>query len=193
MNCLACPLQYLPVSDTKPRSFNKMKRLIPFLCLLAITGFSDSSLAEDSLQNMPDPFTQPGPAAEARVGIHRLMAAQLVDTIRLASGEKKWNGLRFNDRTDALEYLAKMSYEFFVVPGSFEGTKAKRTIIENIDDFKAKTLATETAAMGLAQHSRMHDPKGSMNAVGKLIQSCNACHAEYMEPALLLPLPPKPE
>lgn len=170
-----------------------MKRLTPFLCLLAITGFSDSSLAEDSLQNMPDPFTQPGPAAEARVGIHRLMAAQLVDTIRLASGEKKWNGLRFNDRTDALEYLAKMSYEFFVVPGSFEGTKAKRAIIDNIDDFKAKSLATETAAMGLAQHSRMHDPKGSMNAVGKLIQSCNACHAEYMEPALLLPLPPKPE
>lgn len=170
-----------------------MKRHFPFLCLLAFAGFSGYTQADDPLQNMPDPYTQPGPAVEARVGIHRLMAAQLVDAIRLVSGKKKWNGIRFNDRTDALEYLAKMSYEFFIVPGSFEGTKAKRSIMENINDFKVKSLATETAAMGLAQHSRMHDPKGSMNAVGKLIQSCNACHAEYMEPALLLPLPPKPE
>ncbi len=170
-----------------------MKMRLPFLCLLAIAGFGGYAQAEDPLQNMPDPYNEPGPAVEARVGIHRLMAVHLVDVIRLASEKKKWNGLRFNDRTDALEYLAKMSYEFFVVPGSFEGTKAKRAIIDNIDDFKAKSLATETAAMGLAQHSRMHDPKGSMNAVGKLIQSCNACHAEYMEPALLLPLPPNPE
>lgn len=169
-----------------------MKRFSSSLIGLALlTGFSSSTLAEDPLQNMPDPYTQPVPAMEARVGIHRLMAAQLVDAIRLASGKKKWNGLRMNDRTDALEYLAKMSYEFFIVPESFEGTNAKPSILDNINDFKAKSLATETAAMGLAQHSRMHDDKGATNAIGALIKTCNACHQEYMEPPLLLPLPPK--
>ena len=170
-----------------------MVRHFIFILLLAAVGISNSAQAEDPLQNLPDPYVQPGPAMQARVGIHRLMAANLIDAIRLASGQKKWNGIDFMLRTDALESLAKMSYNFFVIPGSYAGTKAKPSILENINDFKAKTFVTETAAMGLAQNSRMHDPKGSMNAVGNLIQSCNACHAEYMEPPLLLPLPPKPK
>lgn len=168
-----------------------MSRLTHLILPLVISGLCSSAFAENPLQTMPDPYTQAKPAIEARIGIHRLMAAQLIDAIRLASGQKKWNGLRMNDRTDALEYLAKMSYEFFIIPGSFEGTKAKPSILDNINDFKAKSLATETAAMGLAQHSRMHDDKGATTGIGALITTCNACHMEYMEPPLLLPLPPK--
>ena len=85
-----------------------------------------------------------------------------------------------------------MSYEFFIVPGSHEGTNAKESILDNIEDFQAKSFATATAAMGFSQADRMHDKKAALNAVGTLIQSCNDCHSAYMEPALLFPLPPKP-
>ena len=187
-----------------------MKKLSLILSMVLVTGLAGIAQAADPAQAsdpaqaggpppggnplaaLPDPYLQPGPAIEARVGIHRLMAANLVDAIRLATRQKPWNGFRMNDRTDALEALAKMSYEFFIVPGSHEGTKSRAAIMDNIDDFKAKTIATETAAMGLAHASRMHDEHGAMTAVGALIQSCNACHEAYMEPALLLPLPPRP-
>lgn len=166
-------------------------RLILSLSLALTCALCPNGHADNPLEQLPDPYLQARSAVEARISIHRLMSIQLVDAIRLASGQKKWNGLRMNDRTDALEYLAKMSYEFFMVPDSFEGTKAKSSILQNINDFKSKSLATETAAMGLAQHSRMHDDKGATRAIGALISTCNACHQQYMEPALILPLPPK--
>ncbi len=177
-----------------------MKIRLCRVSVLALLGMSAIALAQDPqapppqaqdlLAQVPDPYTQPEPAKLARLAVHNLMAMHLVDAIKLATGMKEWNGLRMNDRIDALQYLTKMSYEYFMVPGSHEGTKARASILDNEDDFKSLTISMETAATGLSLADRMHDKNAAFAAMGKLIQSCNACHSKYMEPALLLPLPP---
>ncbi len=141
----------------------------------------------------PDPFSEAGPAISARVGVHRLMAANLMDVGALATGKKEWHGFKMNNRTDALEALSKMYFEYFMVPGSFEGSKAKASILDNVEDFKKLTIQLETDTRGLAHASRSHDPIGSGKAVVAVINTCNACHAKYMEPALMLPVPPPPQ
>jgi cytochrome c556 len=163
-----------------------MKKLILSM-VAAVTSLT--ALAQPS---PPDPFTQPGPAVEARVGIHRLMAANLMDVGALATGKKEWHGFQMLNRTDALEALSKMYFEYFMVPGSFEGSKAKASILDNSADFKRLATQLITDTRGLAHAARSHDGKSSGMAVVNIINSCNACHEKYMEPALLLPVPPPP-
>lgn len=164
-----------------------MKKLILSLAAAA-TAFT--ALADQPAP--PDPFTQAGPAIEARVGVHRLMAANLMDVGALAMGKKEWHGFQMNNRTDALEALSKMYFEYFLVPGSYEGSKTKPIVQDNVEDFKQWAFKLETATMGLAHASRTHDAHGSGKAVVTIIKTCNGCHEKYMEPALLLPVPPAP-
>jgi len=166
------------------------KYFLPLSLLAAVISTTIS--AEAPNQSPPDPFTQAQPAIEARVGVHRLMAANLMDVGALAMGQKKWNGFRMNDRTDAIEALSKMYFEFFMVAGSYAGSKAKASIQDNAEDFKKMAMRLETATVGLAHASRTHNPAGSGKAVVSIINACNSCHEKYMEPALLLPVPPPP-
>jgi cytochrome c556 len=142
-------------------------------------------------QEMPDPFSQAGPAIQARQGVHQLMGANVGDALALLTGKKEFDGYKLMNRVDALSQLSEMSRDFFTVPGSYEDSNAKPSILTNFNDYKDMERALYTATFGLRTAVRNRDPHAGKTALMSVVKACNSCHAVYMkEPLILGPKPP---
>ena len=163
-----------------------MKKTVISLALAA-TAFCGSALAN----KMPDPYTEAGPAIEARQGAHKLMGATLMDAGAIATGKKQWNGFTLLNRVDALAQVTQMYNDFFFVEGSFENSNTVDDLLERKTEFQSQSKALQNATYGLRMAVRNHDPEASMKGFVTTIQACNACHQSFMKPGteVILPLP----
>jgi cytochrome c556 len=134
-------------------------------------------------QQMPDPFSQPGPAIEARQGVHKLMGANLQDVGMMVQGAKEFDGFRLLERIEGLNALASMSYDMFMVEGSVEGSKSNEKIHTQKEAFKKLFIRFKSTTQGLVAAAHNHDNRASMVAVQNIVAQCEGCHAEYMQPA----------
>jgi hypothetical protein len=185
-----------------------MKKRFSTLALVATALMCGSSIAQDQA-TPPDPFSNPKAAIEARIGVHRLMGANLMDAgkklqamaaARKVEGQEaqdkalddvKFYGYEALNRVSALEQLSQMSREFFLVPNSYEGSNAKASIVDNLADYKDKERALVTATFGLRTAVNNRDAKSGMKAVMATMKACNSCHQAYMtEPLWIGPKQP---
>jgi hypothetical protein len=176
-----------------------MKKRLPAVALLSSALFVAAS---GNAQQPPDPFNEPAAAIEARIGVHRLMGANLMDAgkklqamgaARQVEGQQAqdkalegilYYGYEALNRVSALEQLSQMSHDFFAVPGSYENSNAKASIADNLADFKDKERALRTATFGLRTAVNNRDAKAGMKAVMGTMQACNSCHQAYMKEPL---------
>ncbi|MCW8329113.1 cytochrome c [Photobacterium sp. SDRW27] len=163
-----------------------MKKTVLSLTL-ATTAFCGSAVAKE----MPDPYTEAGPAIQVRQGIHQLMGATLMDAGAIATGKKEWNGFTLLNRVDGLAQVAQMYNAFFFVEGSFEQSNTVDDLLERKTEFQSQSKALQNATYGLRMAVRNHDPAASMKGFVSTIQACNACHQSFMKPGteVILPLP----
>lgn len=167
-----------------------MKKRFTTLALLSAALVCGASVAQDQ-STPPDPFSQPEAAQQARIGVHRLMGANLMDAAAMLTGQKEFDGYATLNRVSALEQLSQMSRDFFLVPGSLEGSNAKTTIPAQLADYKDKERALVTATFGLRTAVNNRDPKAGKPALMSVLKACNSCHEAYMnEPLILGPKPP---
>ncbi|WP_028866043.1 cytochrome c [Psychromonas aquimarina] len=166
-----------------------MKKTIITFALL-----SSALCSAGAANKMPDPYSQPQPAAAARQGVHRLMGATLMDAGAIASGQKKWNGFTLLNRVDALEQISQMYNDFFFVPGSFADSNTRDDLLQRKTEFQELSADLKLAAFSLRMAARNHESDVAMKAFGTTIQACNACHRSFMKPGteVILPLPPTP-
>ncbi len=153
-----------------------MKISINSLAIAAV--FSLSANAQQA--PAPDPFQDPTAAQENRRMVHKLMATYTNDMAAMFMGKKQFDGYKLMVRADAVHQLSKSYFEFFMVPGSYEGSNANPAILNNAGDFKDQIRATEIAAFGMQTAIRNRDPKASKAAFGNLMNSCQQCHQTYM-------------
>lgn len=160
-----------------------MKKRLLVAVLFMVSGFSGMAITQDA---PPDPFSQPEAAVQARVGVHRLMGANLMDAGAMVTGKKAFYGLTMLKRADALAQLSQMSHDFFMVRGSLENSNAKASIQENVADFKDKERALVTATFGFRAAVGQRDPHASERAAQNVMKACDSCHAVYMKQPLLI-------
>jgi hypothetical protein len=181
-----------------------MKKCFSTLALVAALIQCATSFAQDQ-PVPPDPFSQPEAAIQARIGVHRLMGANLMDAAKKLQAmhaayyppedtpqEEKnkardgvlYLGYEALNRASALEQLTQMYRDFFLVPGSYEGSNAKASIADNLFDFKEKERALMTAAFGMRSAVNNRDPQSGMKAAMSVMKACNDCHQEYMKQPL---------
>jgi cytochrome c556 len=160
-----------------------MKKSLLVASLFLLGGFADLAITQEG---PPDPFSQPAAAVEARVGVHRLMGANLMDAGAMISGKKPFDGLILLNRADALAQLSQMSHDFFMVPGSYENSNARASIQDNADDYKDKERALVIATFGFRTAVRNRDPHSSKRAAGNVMKACDGCHSVYMKQPLLI-------
>ncbi len=156
-----------------------MKNPLSSLALLATVAASTHA------QAAPDPFSDPAAAVEARVGVHRLMAANMADAAAIATGQKAFDGYALLARAKAISGLSEMSRDFFLVPGSLANSNAKASIPAQLDDYKDKERALVIAAFGFRTAVNNRDPKASKPALINVVKACDSCHADYMNKPLL--------
>ena len=154
-----------------------MSKLRFGLALSVFFGFSINSHAEAR----QDPYSDPQQAIHYRQQIHQLMDVYMNDMLAMAQGKKPFNGLKMMVQAEQINQLSQGYLDWFLVPGSIEGSNTAKDVASNLDDFKHKIRALEVASSGLARAARHHDHKAAPVAMGKVMEACQACHQDYLK------------
>ncbi|MBY6162935.1 cytochrome c [Mameliella alba] len=131
-----------------------------------------------------------GAAALAHSGVQNAAVLARMDNMKTIGDTMKLLGSMAKGQTDfqpevaqaAALQIAKHAGQtpaLFEAPETDPKSEAKPAIWENFDDFSAKSLALETAALEVAQALSSKD--ALVPSVQRLGETCKSCHSLYRE------------
>lgn len=118
-------------------------------------------------------------AIDARKAAFTLMVANVQTMGAMAKGKIPFDKEQFALRTNNLEALSKMPWEFFIA-GSDQGeTEAKPEVWSKSEDFKQKADQFQQEVDKLVDASKGDDQKAMFAQFGETAKACKSCHKEY--------------
>ncbi|KAF0807723.1 cytochrome c class II [Alcanivorax xiamenensis] len=123
----------------------------------------------------------PNEAAEYRESVFKATAWHFGTLGAMAKGEQPFDQAVFEEKADIVAQLSGLPWEGFADAGSADGSHAKPAIWENRADFDGKARDFQNAAAELAEMAGSADQQALFAQVGKVGETCRACHTEYRE------------
>ena len=123
----------------------------------------------------------PNEAAEYRHSIFHVIAWHFGTLGAMAKGEQPFDQAVFEEKAGIVADLSRLPWEGFTDAGSADGSHAKPAIWENRADFEGKAQDFQDAAAELAEMAGSAEQQALFAQVGKVGETCRACHTEYRE------------
>ncbi|WP_115719478.1 c-type cytochrome [Gallaecimonas mangrovi] len=125
-------------------------------------------------------FDDKDDAIHYRQSVFTLVAAHFHEMGAMVKGDEPFDAKAFQYRAESLAALSKMPLEGFLYPGSDKGdTKAKETVWQKTDEFKAKLAHFQGDAAKLEEAAKTGDMAVIKPAFMATAKNCKACHSEF--------------
>lgn len=124
-------------------------------------------------------FAKPEDAIKYRKSVMFLIAQHFTRMYAVVQGKAPYDEDAFSVNAEIIKMLAILPWEASLVPGTDKGTTLKSSVFKNQEQFRNAAESFETAAAMLASTAKGGDLNAIKAQIGKVAQSCKACHKQF--------------
>ena len=149
-----------------------MKKLLPVLFgVLLVVGAFNAAQAQ---------FAKPEFAIKYRKSVMFLMSQHFGRLAAMLNQKSSYSQEAFADNAMIVEYLSRLPWPAFMVPGTDKGdTALKSSAFEQQAKFKELAQAFETQIANLVNKAKSGDFDAIKTQFGEVGKSCKACHSQF--------------
>jgi cytochrome c556 len=165
-------LDHVPL--TRYKNVNKggnMKSVTKTIAVLAIFGILVGAAWAQ--------FAKPEDAVKYRQSVMFVMAKHFGRLGAMVKGQQPYDQKVFADNTAVIEFLAKLPWEAFLMPGTDKGqTTMKSSVLKDPDGFRSLSGKFESEVAKLSAAAKGNNFDEIKSRFGAVAQSCKGCHSK---------------